>query len=114
MQDITFDDLMKAKSADTPEAPAGIDGDSLKQYATLALSILQEFNKAKGTATMQSRPNQLQSPGNAEMQKPAIDVGQIKEALTTVQALKGDINISSLLELLEENKEIVGDMLKGL
>lgn len=114
MPDITFDDLLKTQKANTPDTGLDMSGDALMEYGKLALGILEQFNLAKGQTTIPSRPAEQQTQQNTEVQKPMVDVTQIKEALETVKTLKGDITISSILKLLEENKEAVAGMLKEL
>lgn len=113
MTDITFDDLINAKTAEQPTETT-ISTDNLMQYGQLALSILQQFNIAKGGSVVETRPQAQQTETQMEAVKPMVDIDQVKNALTTIQSLKGDINISSMLKLLEENKEAVAEMLKGL
>ena len=120
MPDITFDDLIKAKNAAQPK-PEGSSGflsdmtqDGLMQLASTALNILQEFKGIQGGSNViASRTVGEQTTQQTEVIKPMVDTEQIKEALLTVKNLKGDITITSMLELLEQNKEAVAGFLKG-
>ena len=105
MPDITYADLLKARSGQTSEE------DGLLTMANVALKILEQVNvlKGQGGNVMASRPEQTQT----DSQKPkGISVSQISEALNTVQGLKGDIKISELQKLLKEHSDQV-DVLLG-
>lgn len=120
MSDITFDDLVNAKTATQPKTEpegflSGLTQDSIMQMGGMVLNILQEFKTLQGgkdnVLATRSPVNQTQSQG--EVNKPMVDIDEIKKALLTVKGLKGDITISSMLNLLEENKEAVAGFLKG-
>lgn len=121
MPDITFDDLINAKTATQPKPEgdgflSGMTQDGLMQLATTTLSILQEFKGIQGKVggnVIASRAAGEQTTQQTEVIKPMVDTEQIKEALLTVKSLKGDITITSMLELLEQNKEAVAGFLKG-
>lgn len=119
MSDITFEDLVKAKAVAQPKPYgdgflSGMTQEGLMQLANTALSILQEFKgiQANGGAIASRAPAE-QTTQQTEVTKPMVNVDQIKEALLTVKDLKGDITITSMLTLLEENKEVVAGFLKG-
>ena len=118
MPDITFDDLVKAKNAAQPDGDgflSGMSQDGLMQMGTMVLNILQEFKGIQGKGgIIASRSPEAQTSQQQEVVKPMVDVDQIKEALLTVKGLKGDITITSMLTLLEENKEAVAGFLKDV
>ena len=119
MPDITFDDLIKAKTAAQPLPESGgflsgMTQDGFMRLGTMALEIIQSVKGIQGQgAVINTRPAADQTAQQAEATKPMVDVAQIKEALETVKALKGDITITSMLKLLEENKEAVTGFIKG-
>lgn len=125
MPDITFDDLIKAKTAATqPKQDSGGGGgllsdltqEGVMEMLRTGLSIIQEVKgiQASQGSTIASRPAGEQTQQQTEAVKPMIDTDQIKEALLTVKSLKGDVNISTMLKLLEENKEAVAVFLKDV
>lgn len=125
MPDITFDDLIKAKAAAiTPQPSASAGGflsdftqEGLLELARVGLSIVQEvkgIQGAQGGGTVASRPAGEQTAQQTEATKPMVDIEQIKEALNMVKTVKGDITITSMLKLLEENKEVVAGYLKDV
>ena len=108
MSDITYQDLLKAKTgnADTTE-------ENLMGMANVALKILEQVSilKGQGGNVMASRPAQAQT----DSQKPkGITVEQISETLSTVKSLKGDIKISELQKLLKEHGDQIGILLGKL
>lgn len=119
MPDITFDDLIKAKNAAQPKPDgdgflSGMSQEGLMQLGSMALNVLQEFKSIQGNGgIIASRSPGTQTAQQTEVNKPMVDVSQIKEALETVKGLKGDITITAMLKLLEENKEAVAGFLKG-
>ena len=118
MPDITFDDLMNAKNVAKPETGSGgffsdMTEDGLMKLGTMALEILNSVKGIQaGGGVIATRPQQEQTVQQKEVNKPMIDVDQIKEALTTVKALKGDIKVTEMIKLLEDNKETVAGFLK--
>ena len=112
--DITYDDLVNANKKPEPVEADGINGDSLMEYGKIALSILEQFNLAKGQRVTETRQPEQRTTGNMEVQTPMVDVKQIKDTLETVKTLKGDVKISQLLKLLEENKGTVEKLLAGI
>ena len=120
MPDITFDDLIKAKTAAQPQPESGgflsgMTQEGLMELGTMALSILEKVKGVQGQgAVISTRPESGQTAQQTEAIKPMVDVSQIKEALETVKTLKGDITITSMLKLLEENKEAVAGFIKGV
>jgi hypothetical protein len=52
MSDITFDDLLKAQKANTPNAGLDMSRDALMEYGKLALGILDEENKEAVTGML--------------------------------------------------------------
>lgn len=121
MPDITFDDLIKAKTASTADQPkasggflADLSQEGLIELGSMALNILQQFKsiQGKGGTVLSSRPPQEQTQSQSEASKPMVDIEQLKEALNMVKMAKGDINITSMLKLLEENKEMVAEYLE--
>ena len=120
MPDITFDDLVNAKNAAQPKPEgdgflSGMTQDGLMQLGTMALNVLQEFKSIQGNGgVIVSRSPGTQTPQQTEANKPMVDVTQIKEALETVKGLKGDITITAMLKLLEENKTAVAAFIKDV
>ncbi len=112
--DITYESLIAARTVKTAET----EEFDLMKMANLALGILEQVNRIKGTEgnTMTSRPDGQGSAqaGNAIPQKPIIGVDQILEALGTVKQLKGDIKITELEKLLKEHKDQVTVLLGKL
>lgn len=124
MPDITFDDLIKAKTATiTPKPDGGAVGflsdftqEGLLELARVALSVIQEVKGIQGvqSGAIASRPAGEQTAQQTEVTKPMVDIDQIKDALNMVKTMKGDITITSMLALLEENKEVVAGYLKDV
>ena len=114
MPDLTYESLMLARTAKAGET----EEFDLMKMANLALGILEQVNRIKGTGnnTMTSRPEGQGSAeaGNAIPQKPIIDVDQILGALGTVKELKGDIKITELEKLLKQHKDQVTALLGKL
>ena len=122
MPDITFDDLVNAKNAAQPK-PSGDGGflsdmtqDGLMNLGTMALNVLEKFQsiqQAKG-GVIASRSPANQTTSQQEVNKPMVDVAQIKEALNMVKMAKGDITITAMLRLIEENEETVAKLIKDV
>ncbi|MCW7072243.1 MAG: hypothetical protein OCU12_07985 [Methanophagales archaeon] len=107
--DITYEDLIKARKTD--QSPSG-DFDIMKM-ADVALRILEQVSVIKGGGAVQtSRPPAEQTPN--QQVTPAIDIGQIKKALQVIKSTKGDIKISELESLIDENKETLQRVMGGL
>jgi len=108
--DITYEDLVKARKAE--QTPTGGEFDIMKM-ADVALRILEQVNSIKnGGAIQESRPPTEQTPN--QQVAPVIDIGQIKKALQVIKSTKGDISISELEKLIEENKETLQRVMGGL
>lgn len=120
MPDITFDDLIRAKEATQPTQQKGDGGflsgmtqESMLQMGTMALEILDKVKGIQsGGGVVASRPAAQQTQSQQEAEKPMVDITQVKEALNMVKMAKGDITISSMLKLIDENKEAVAGLLK--
>jgi len=107
--DITYEDLVKARS--TKQTSTG-EFDIMKM-ADVALRILEQVNSIKGGGAVQtSRPPAEQTPN--QQVTPTIDIGQIKKALQVIKSTKGDIKISELESLIDQNKETLQRVMGGL
>jgi hypothetical protein len=106
MVDITYADLVKARSNDND------GGDNLLTMANVALKILEQVNALKGGGgnVMASRPVEAQTQSQ---QPKSITTADISEALAMVKQLKGDIKISELEKLLKEHGDQINGLLKG-
>lgn len=109
MQEITYEDLLKAKQSQAkPEGEMDIMG-----MANIALKILEQVNLVKGNKVMTSRPPEGQT-GATQASAPPFDIAQIKQTLSMVKAAKGDIKISDLEKLIDENKELLQQAIGGI
>ena len=115
MGDITYEDLIKAKGANEP---AGGEMD-IMAMANIALKILEQVNNIRGRngnkvinsqPIMQSRTEEMQTMSQTS-EKSNFNIETILKTLTTVRQLKGDIKLSELEKLIDENKEQVEGLL---
>lgn len=111
MGDITYENLVAAR-----QAKASDSGEmDLIKMANLAMGILEQVNRIKGTGgdnVMQTRKPEDTTAQTT--QHKSIDADQILEALKTVKSLKGDIKITELEKLLKEHKDQVTKLLGKL
>lgn len=109
MGDISYEDLIKARKAEQTDKGGEYD---LMGMANIALKILEQVNVIKGNSVMATRPQAEQT--NDQTVKPVVDINQIRKALTMVKAAKGDIKISELDTLIEQNKDMLAQAIGGM
>jgi hypothetical protein len=117
--DITMDDILKVQPKEPQQTDLNVEAilKRLPEYLGMATDLLKQINIMKGVTpaaggVMQSRPEEMRT---APTSSPAgLSFEGIKAMLGTIIDSQGDIPISKLLNLLEENKEMIQSQLGGI
>ncbi|WP_319507535.1 hypothetical protein [uncultured Methanolobus sp.] len=107
MVDILPDDLFDKRQI-SPSQPASEEVDYLG-------AIERIIDKADGLLSKVAMSRGFSFNGGSQAtqeQKQGLTLGDIKTALETVRSAKGDIPISELLVMLQENKQVIEGVLK--